>query len=157
MIDICMLWIFVSMRYFLFSILAFFFLAGCETKRIVHGNVDLSPDVISALKAKKGRAEKQDVIKAIGEPSYILSFDKNTWYYVMQNSESQLWFYPEVKNSIGYEILFSDDGKLISIASAQSPIGISPCTEKTDFSIDHRSSLLQRIFRNAGKVQALAK
>jgi len=141
-----------SWRYrsvWLFFALCSELLCGCEVERETRGHV-LSKEIVTELR-KRTRATKSEVLDIIGEPSFCLPYDQNTWYYVGQAIDLEAFFKPKIVKTTGYAMRFSPDNKLEELTEVTSGMNIGISTEESPLPSSHRAEFLKRIFRNVGR------
>lgn len=90
-------------------------LSACDLSRVVtRGNL---PDPAKLSDLKPGKASKDDIIDAIGSPSSINVFGKETWYYISERTETVAFFAPKVLERHVYVVEFEKNGKMTQIVS----------------------------------------
>ena len=69
-------------------ILLFLFIVNCSTNKVSnnHGYISLQAKF---EKISINKTNKNDIIKIIGPPSSISSFDENRWFYMQSKKENQ--------------------------------------------------------------------
>tara|TARA_B100000965_G_scaffold392224_1_gene401533 strand:+ start:478 stop:936 length:459 start_codon:yes stop_codon:yes gene_type:complete len=69
-------------------ILLFLFIVNCSTNKVSnnHGYISLQAKF---EKISVNKTNKNDIIKIIGPPSSISSFDENRWFYMQSKKENQ--------------------------------------------------------------------
>lgn len=81
--------------------------AACSPPVVSRGNIP-DPAVLSEI--KPGVHTKEQVSQLLGTPSSTAAFDRNTWYYMGQKTESIAFFKPEVVDAQVIAIRFNDKG-----------------------------------------------
>jgi outer membrane protein assembly factor BamE (lipoprotein component of BamABCDE complex) len=90
-------------------------LGACDLSRVVtRGNL---PDPAKLSDLKPGKASKDDIIDAIGSPSSINVFGKETWYYISERTETVAFLAPKVLERHVYVVEFEKNGKMTQIVS----------------------------------------
>jgi outer membrane protein assembly factor BamE (lipoprotein component of BamABCDE complex) len=90
-------------------------LGACDLSRVVtRGNL---PDPTKLSDLKPGKASKDDIIDAIGSPSSINVFGKETWYYISERTETVAFLAPKVLERHVYVVEFDKNGKMTQIVS----------------------------------------
>ena len=135
----------------IFSMLVTSFLilsTGCETQVVYRGKLP-DPDQIARL--KPGVQDKEGVLRMIGSPSSISTFNDNTWIYDYKILESESFFTPrEVLHRL-YLIYFDTNGKVKEVRTEDGHgHDIKPVQRATASPGDNRT-YLQTIFGNFGK------
>ncbi|MGI4851232.1 MAG: outer membrane protein assembly factor BamE [Janthinobacterium lividum] len=121
---------------------------GCETHVTYRGKL---PDPDQLAKIKPGAQDKEEVLRLIGSPSSISTFNDNMWIYDYKILESESFFTPrEVMHRL-YLIDFDIQGKVKEIRTQDGHgHNISPVKRATASPGDDRT-FLQTIFGNFGK------
>ncbi|HEX4112104.1 MAG TPA: outer membrane protein assembly factor BamE [Stellaceae bacterium] len=88
-------------------------LAGCGPPNDLRGN---NPDKKVMAEIKPGVTDKVSVTKLLGSPSSVATFDKNTWYYISQETQNVAFFKPRLKDEKVVSISFNDQGIVKQIA-----------------------------------------
>ncbi len=140
------------------SFSAFFFclasslvtLSGCETIEDRRGFF-LSPQELTALKKGINTMTKNDVSALIGFPTYIFSFDKNSWHYLGETITREAFFRPTLSQSPSYILCFDANGVLLSIEESEGPVDITISSEETVLPSDHGTEVLRQMFHKFGK------
>jgi outer membrane protein assembly factor BamE (lipoprotein component of BamABCDE complex) len=99
-----------------FALTAFvmaFTLIGCGPPNDLRGN---NPDKKVLAEIKPGVTDKASVTKLLGSPSSVATFDKNTWYYISQETQDVAFFKPRLKAEKVVAISFGDNGVVKQIA-----------------------------------------
>ncbi len=90
-------------------------LGACDMSRVVtRGNL---PDPAKLSELKPGKASKDDIIDAIGSPSSINVFGKETWYYISEQTETISFLAPKVLERHVYVVEFEKNGKMTQVVS----------------------------------------
>ncbi len=71
-------------------------LSACSPRIDVRGNM---PDPERLSEISPGEQSRAEVAEILGSPSSVAVFDKETWYYVFQRTETLAFFEPEIKES----------------------------------------------------------
>lgn len=90
-----------------------FTLAACGPPNDLRGN---DPDKKLLAEIKPGVTDKASVTKLLGSPSSVATFDKNTWYYISQETQDVAFFKPRLKDEKVVSISFNDQGVVRQIA-----------------------------------------
>jgi outer membrane protein assembly factor BamE (lipoprotein component of BamABCDE complex) len=88
------------------------FLASCE------GQVDLrgfAPTPGAVEKLEVGSQSRDDVIRLIGTPSAVATFNPNVWYYISQRQETFAFLKPEITEQKIMQVTFNDAGRIADI------------------------------------------
>jgi outer membrane protein assembly factor BamE (lipoprotein component of BamABCDE complex) len=137
----------MTMRKFLVpfgTVLIGFGLTACEPVIAERGNM-VDPDRLKTITV--GSSSKDDVIKAIGSPTAMGTFDENAWYYMGQRTSQESFFDPEVTDRRIVEIDFDKDDKVTKIK--QSGLGTGNDIEMVDQitpAEGHETTLAEELF-----------
>jgi outer membrane protein assembly factor BamE (lipoprotein component of BamABCDE complex) len=82
-------------------------LAGCAQPIDQRGNL---PDPKLLGEIKPGATDKATVTRLLGSPSSVAAFDKETWYYISQKTQSVAFFKPDLLDQQVVAIDFDKDG-----------------------------------------------
>src|SRR5438874_6654353 len=96
----------------LFGTMASLALGGCETI-IDHRGFAPTPGSVEKLEA--GTQSREDVIRLIGTPSAVATFNPNVWYYISQQQETYAFFKPEIIEQRVLQLTFNDAGRLTTL------------------------------------------
>ena len=96
----------------LLGVLASLALAGCET---IVDHRGFSPTPGSVEKLEIGTQSREDVVRLIGAPSAVATFNPNTWYYITQQQETFAFFAPEITEQHILQLTFNDAGRLTTL------------------------------------------
>ncbi len=122
-------------------------LAACEPVIAERGNL-VDPDRLAKISVG---ATKDEVIKAIGSPTAMGTFDENSWYYMGQRTSQESFFDPEVTDRRIVEIDFDKDDKVTRIK--QSGLGTGNDIEMVDETSPaegHETTLAEELFGRPG-------
>lgn len=124
-------------------------LGGCSARVSNNGNM-VSDERLQALRV--GQTSEGDVLRDLGTPTAVATFDRNTWYYVGQVTSRLGPFRPEALERRVVTLRFDDagvlagvdtkslaDGNEVAVSDRATP---TPGTEMT---------LIQQIFGNVGR------
>jgi outer membrane protein assembly factor BamE (lipoprotein component of BamABCDE complex) len=81
--------------------------AGCTPEKDTRG---ILPDREQIAEIKPGQTRQDDVTRILGTPSATATFDKETWYYVGQRTETVAFFKPDVKEHRVVVVRFDKSG-----------------------------------------------
>jgi len=84
-------------------------LSGCETIIDQRG---FAPTPGSLEKLEIGSQSREDVVRLIGSPSAVATFNPNTWYYISQKQETYAFFKPEILDQNVLQLTFNESGRL---------------------------------------------
>jgi outer membrane protein assembly factor BamE (lipoprotein component of BamABCDE complex) len=110
-------------------------LSGCETIIDQRG---FAPTPGSLEKLEIGSQSREDVVRLIGSPSAVATFNPNTWYYISQKQETYAFFKPEILEQNVLQLTFNESGRLQAM-------------KKYDLSDGRDIEMVSRITPTAGK------
>ncbi len=110
-------------------------LASCETTVDQRG---FAPTPGSVEKLEVGTQSREDVVRLIGSPSAVATFNPNTWYYISQKQETWAFLKPTMLEQNVMQLSFNDSGRLQAI-------------KKYDLSDGRDIDMVSRITPTAGK------
>ncbi len=123
--------------------------AGCET------NVDnrgFAPTPGSLEKLEVKTQSREDVVRLIGSPSSVATFNPSVWYYITQKQEQFAFFKAHILDQKVLQLTFDEAGRLQTIksydlANAQSVTMVSRITPTAGKEL----TILEQILGNVGK------
>ena len=86
-------------------------LAACTWPQEVRGNL---PDPESVAAVQPGKTNKADVVRLLGSPSSIASFDTSTWYYIGRRLQRETLQDPDLLEQRVYVVSFDNKGVVSS-------------------------------------------
>ena len=110
-------------------------LASCETIVDQRG---FAPTPGSVEKLEVGTQSREDVVRLIGSPSTIATFNPNTWYYIAQKQETWAFLKPVILEQNVLQLTFNESGRLQAM-------------KKYDLSNGKDIEMVSRITPTAGK------
>ena len=87
-------------------------LASCETIVDQRG---FAPTPGSVEKLEAGTQSREDVVRLIGSPSTVGTFNPNVWYYISQKQETYAFLKPVILEQNVMQLTFNDTGRLQAI------------------------------------------
>jgi len=87
-------------------------LGGCDNIVDQRG---FAPTPGSVEKLEIGTQGRDDVVRLIGSPSAIGTFNPNVWYYISQRQETYAFFATETLDQKVMQLSFNDSGRLQAI------------------------------------------
>src|SRR5690242_7787470 len=96
------------------AFLASFLVAGCET------NIDnrgFAPTPGSVEKLELKTQSREDVVRLIGSPSSVATFNPSVWYYITQKQEQFAFFKAQILDQKVLQLAFDESGRLQTIKS----------------------------------------
>lgn len=110
-------------------------LGGCAN---IVNQRGFAPTPGSVEKLEIGAQGRDDVVRLIGSPSTVSTFNPSIWYYISQKQESWAFLKPEVTEQSVMQLTFNDSGRLQAI-------------KKYDLNDAEDISMVSRITPTAGK------
>jgi outer membrane protein assembly factor BamE (lipoprotein component of BamABCDE complex) len=87
-------------------------LSGCESVIDYRG---FAPTPGSVEKLEAGTQSREDVIRLIGTPTSVATFNPNVWYYITQTQDTYAFFKPQITEQKVMQLNFDDAGRLKTI------------------------------------------
>jgi outer membrane protein assembly factor BamE (lipoprotein component of BamABCDE complex) len=87
-------------------------LAGCEGHFNQRGFA-ATPGSVEKLEA--GTQSREDVVRLIGSPSAVATFNPNVWYYISETQEAYAFLKPEITQQKVVQVTFNESGRIASI------------------------------------------
>src|SRR5437879_13065814 len=87
-------------------------LGSCETI-VDHRGFAATPGSVEKLEA--GTQSREDVIRLIGTPTSVATFNPNVWYYISQTQDTYAFFKPQITEQKVMQLNFDDAGRLKTI------------------------------------------
>jgi len=86
--------------------------AGCDTTVDQRG---FAPTPGSLEKLEIGTQSREDVVRLIGSPSAVATFNPNVWYYISQKQEYYAFFKPAMLDQNVIQLSFNESGRLTTM------------------------------------------
>ena len=133
----------------LFSVAVAGLLVACTPKIDVRGNL-LDPERLSEV--VPGEITRNEVEEILGTPSSKAVFDKETWLYVSQRTETLAFLEPEVKERSVVIVKFDKKGVVSKIETLTAENGkkIQPIDRVTP-TTGNELKLIDQMFGNLGR------
>ena len=110
-------------------------LGGCAN---IVNQRGFAPTPGSVEKLEIGAQSRDDVVRLIGSPSTVSTFNPSIWYYISQKQENFAFLKPEITQQNVMQLTFNDTGRLQAI-------------KKYDLNDAEDISMVSRITPTAGK------
>jgi outer membrane protein assembly factor BamE (lipoprotein component of BamABCDE complex) len=110
-------------------------LAGCDNIVDQRG---FSATPGSVDKIEIGAQSREDIVRLVGSPSAIATFNPNVWYYISQKQETYAFMKPKITEQNVMQLTFNDTGRLQAV-------------KKYDLEDAEHISMVSRITPTAGK------
>ena len=117
------------------ALLAPLALAGCENVVDQRG---FAATPGSVEKVEVGTQSREDIVRLIGSPSSVATFNPNVWYYISQKQETFAFLKPKITAQNVMQLSFNDTGRLQAI-------------KKYDLEDAEKITMVSRITPTAGK------
>ena len=98
-----------TVPFVLVGALALPLLAACETI-IDQRGFAATPGTVEKLDV--GSQSREDVVRLIGSPSTVATFNPNVWYYISQKQETYAFFKPDMIEQNVLQLTFNESGRL---------------------------------------------
>ena len=92
--------------------MAWLALQGCDSIIDYRG---FAPPPGSVEKLAAGTQSREDVIRLIGTPTAVATFNPNVWYYITQTQDTYAFFKPSITEQKVMQLNFDDAGRLKAI------------------------------------------
>ena len=124
-------------------------LGACET---VADHRGFAPTPGSVEKLDIGTQSREDVIRLIGTPSAVATFNPNVWYYISQQQETFAFFKPEITEQHIMQLTFNDAGRLTALKNYDLKVGqdITMVSRVTP-TAGKELTILEQLLGNVGK------
>lgn len=87
-------------------------LGGCENTVYLRGFA-ATPGSVEKLEV--GAQSREDVVRLIGSPSAVATFNPNIWYYISQTQEYWAYTRPKISSQTVIQVTFSESGRIEAI------------------------------------------
>ncbi|SJZ52368.1 Beta-barrel assembly machine subunit BamE [Enhydrobacter aerosaccus] len=87
-------------------------LAGCTNNEQLRG---FAPTPGSVEKIEVGTQSRDDIVRLIGSPSAVATFNPNVWYYISEKQDSWGPLKPWIVDQQVMQLTFNDSGRLQNI------------------------------------------
>lgn len=122
---------------------------ACSPTLNTRGNL-VENDKLKGFEA--GVTTQQEISQTLGSPSMIDPFDKNLWFYIGEQTETEAFFAPKVTARRVVKVQFDDTGILESVAEVDEKAGKDiALVSKTTQSGGHSVNAFQQFLGNLGK------
>jgi outer membrane protein assembly factor BamE (lipoprotein component of BamABCDE complex) len=109
-------------------------------------------------KLEVGTQSREDVLRLLGSPSTVASFNDETWYYISQRQEYVAFLSPSISEQKVTAIHFGENGRIKEIKT------FGPADAKDPGMVDRKTptsgkelTVLDQIFGNVGRFAAPKK
>jgi outer membrane protein assembly factor BamE (lipoprotein component of BamABCDE complex) len=124
-------------------------LAACTPTEQVRGYV---PTAETINKLKNGVDNKRKVVRLVGSPTSVSTFESNTWYYISRHTQQLAFFEEEVLDQKVVAIDFDKGGFISDVRryALDDARNIVPIDHKT-VSSGREMGVLEQLFGNIGR------
>lgn len=123
--------------------------AGCAPEIQNHGHVISQEDLGRIV---PGVTSQEEVLRTLGSPSSIATFDPTNWYYVSQRTERMSFYQSWITNQDVVTLVFNQDGIVDGIEtldmSRANNIDPDPDTTRT---LGNELSIVEQFVGNIGR------
>jgi outer membrane protein assembly factor BamE (lipoprotein component of BamABCDE complex) len=92
----------------------------------------------SVDKIEIGAQSREDIVRLVGSPSSVATFNPNVWYYISQKQETFAFMKPKITEQNVLQLTFNDTGRLQAM-------------KKYDLEDAEKITMVSRITPTAGK------
>lgn len=132
----------------LYLILPVLLISACTPTLATRGNMVEEYQLKEILAGIDG---KDDVMRKIGSPTTISTFDENKWYYMGQKTKKKGILDPKLSEEKIILISFDADGKVGAVTEQQSGREDIPIVQRTTPVSGNDYTFLQQMIGNVGK------
>ena len=111
------------------------------------------PDKELIAEIKPGQSRQEDVTRILGTPSTIAAFDKETWYYIGERTETVAFFKPDILEHKVLVVDFNKQGvvqEVKQVDSIKAGKDITPVARETPTK-GKELTILQQLIGNVGR------
>ena len=87
-------------------------LGACDNITDLRG---FAPTPGSVEKLEAGTQSREDVVRLIGSPSAVATFNPNVWYFISQRQETWAFLKPSITKQDVMQVTFNDAGRITDI------------------------------------------
>jgi outer membrane protein assembly factor BamE (lipoprotein component of BamABCDE complex) len=135
---------------FLIAASAVAVVAACTPEKDLHG---MLPDKELIAEIKPGQTRQEDVTRILGTPSAMATFDKETWYYIGEKTETLAFFKPDILEQKVLVVRFTKEGvvdDLEQVDAKKDGKSITPVARETPTK-GKELTLIQQLVGNVGR------
>lgn len=130
-------------------ILPLVLLSACTPVMATRGNMLEEYQLKEVLPGIDG---KDDVVRKIGSPTTVSTFDENTWYYMGQKTQKKGIMDPKVTNEKIVVVTFDvNDGKVLAVKEQKDGRETIPIVQRTTPVSGNDFTFVQQMLGNVGK------
>lgn len=133
---------------FLVAVVIFAALTACVPRVDYRGKAPETKD-LAALQT--GAHTQNDVLRAIGSPTFESAYGPKTWFYVHKKTETKAFLTPDIVEKNTIAITFNEKGIIEKIEDMDpEEQDITPISHATP-TVGHDRTILQQVFSNFGR------
>ena len=130
-------------------------LGGCEPDVSLRGFA-ATPGSVEKLEV--GSQSRDDVIRLIGSPSAVSTFNPNVWYYISESQEYWAFLKPEIVEEKVIQITFAETGRIQAIKNYDLKDARDiAMVQRITPSAGKQLTVLEQILGNVGKFNPASK
>ena len=140
----------ISLRSVLVTAASAAALAACTPEKDLHG---MLPDKELIAEIKPGQTRQEDVTRILGTPSTVATFDKETWYYIGEKTETVAFFKPDILEQKVLVVRFTKDGVVDDVEQVDTKKDgkpVTPVARETPTK-GKELTLIQQLVGNVGR------
>ena len=124
-------------------------LAACSPQVSQHGHT-IEPETLSRL--TPGTSSREEVLRLLGSPSTLATFEDDRWYYVTQRRESRSFYQSQITEQDVVVVSFDDQGILRGVEhrSLDQAMGIEPNSDRTR-TLGSELTIVEQLIGNIGR------
>ncbi len=106
---------------------------------------------------KTGESTREDVVRILGSPTQVSTFDEKIWYYFGRSTKQYSFRDPEVIEQKAFEIRFNDEGIVVANTLFDSAAARTiESVERRTPTYGHETTALEQLIGNLGRPGGLA-
>lgn len=124
-------------------------LGGCDSN-IAQRGFAATPGTVEKLEA--GTQSREDVVRLIGSPSAVATFNPNIWYYISETQSYWAFTKPKITSQKVIQVTFSEAGRVDNIKNYDLQDGQDiTMVARTTPTSGKELTVLEQILGNVGK------
>jgi len=131
------------------AVLVMLALAGCAPQVTQHGHT-IDPESLSRI--TPGVTSREEVVRLLGSPSALATFEDGRWYYVTQRRESRSFYQSEITDQDVVTIAFDDRGIVqdVSQHGKDQAMAVEPNSDSTR-TLGNEMTVFEQLIGNIGR------
>lgn len=124
-------------------------LMGCAPQVTQHGHT-IDPEGLASI--TPGVTSRQQVVRLLGSPSALATFEDDKWYYVTQRRESLSFYQTEITEQDVVTIAFDDRGIVSEIErhGKDQALAVDPDPDSTR-TLGNEMTIVEQLIGNIGR------